>query len=174
MNGERFRTGAAALLAFAFVGGGCKATPRGKWETAAVTRAKHWVFVRNRDAKNPLQATTENIAEGKANFSHYCIACHGLDGQNTGVPFAESMAPPVPSLASGDVQSYTDGQLKWVIDNGIFPSGMPASKRTLTDEEIWSTVLYIRHLPAAGSLGEPAIYSGDDSEPSTPGAPQKR
>jgi mono/diheme cytochrome c family protein len=132
------------------------------------------VFVRNKDAKNPLPATSENIAAGKAAFSHYCIACHGLDGQNTGVPFAENMAPPVPSLASADVQSYTDGQLKWVIDSGIFPSGMPASKGILTDEEIWSTVLYIRHLPAAGSLGEPAIYSGDEAETSTPTPPQKR
>ena len=84
------------------------------------------------------------------------------------------MAPPVPSLASTNVQSYTDGQLKWVIDNGIFPSGMPASKGILTDEEIWSTVLYIRHLPAAGSLGEPGIYSGDDSEPATQGDTHNR
>lgn len=166
--------GAAVLAAFTLMGAGCQATPRGKWETAAVTRAKHWVFVRNKDAKNPLPATSENIAAGKAAFSHYCIACHGLDGQNTGVPFAENMAPPVPSLASADVQSYTDGQLKWVIDSGIFPSGMPASKGILTDEEIWSTVLYIRHLPAAGSLGEPAIYSGDEAETSTPTPPQKR
>ena len=85
MNGRRLRMGTGALLAFAFLGAGCKATPRGKWETAAVTRAKHWIFVRNKDAKNPLQATPENVADGKANFSHYCIACHGLDGQNTGV-----------------------------------------------------------------------------------------
>ena len=52
-----------------------------------------------------------------------------------------------------------DGQLKWVIDNGIEPSGMPASKGILSDEEIWSTILFIRHLPPAGSLGDPPIYS---------------
>ena len=73
------------------------------------------------------------------------------------------MSPPVPSLASVDVQSYTDGQLKWVIENGLFPSGMPASRGLLTDEEMWSIVLYIRHLPSAGSLGEPTLYSGEDS-----------
>lgn len=174
MNRQRFRTSGAALLTLALVGAGCKATPRGKWEAAAVTRAKHWVLVRNKDAKNPLQPTAENIADGKANFSHYCIACHGLDGQNTGVPFADNMAPPVPSLASANVQSYTDGQLKWVIDNGIFPSGMPASKGILTDQEIWSTVLFIRHLPAAGSLGEPTIYGGDDGEPSKQDGVQNR
>jgi cytochrome c len=148
---------ASALIA------GCKATPPGKWETAVVTRTKHWVSVGNKDAKNPLSSTPDHIAEGKDSFSHYCVACHGLDGQNTGVPFAETMAPPVPSLSSPEVQSYTDGQLKWVIENGLFPSGMPASRGILTDEEIWSTVLYIRHLPPAGTLGEPAMYSGDDS-----------
>jgi mono/diheme cytochrome c family protein len=140
--------------------GGCKATPPGKWETEAITLAKHSVFVRNKDVRNPLPATSDRIADGKDSFSHYCVACHGLDGQNTGVPFAGTMAPPVPSLASAPVQSYTDGQLKWVIENGIFPSGMPASKGVLSDEEIWSIVLYIRHLPPAGSLGEPAIYGG--------------
>jgi len=39
------------------------------------------------------------------------------------------------------------------------PSGMPASKEILSDEEIWSTVLFIRHLPPAGSLGDPPMYS---------------
>ena len=160
----RFLTSAVAILSVAFLTAGCKATSPGKWETAVVTKAKHWVFVRNKDAKNPLPPTAENIANGKASFSHYCVGCHGLDGQNTGVPFADNMAPPVPSLASNAVQSYTDGQLKWVIDNGIFPSGMPASKGILTDEEIWSIVLYIRHLPPEGSLGEPPMYSGEENE----------
>jgi mono/diheme cytochrome c family protein len=163
MSPVRFGANVIAALGVVFLAVGCRARPRGKWETAVVTKAKHWVFVRNKDAKNPVSPTPENIADGKTNFSHYCVACHGLDGQNTGVPFADSMAPPVPSLASKDVQSYTDGQLKWVIDNGIFPSGMPASKGILTDEEIWSIVAYIRHLPPAGSLGEPAMYGGEDS-----------
>jgi mono/diheme cytochrome c family protein len=143
---------------------GCKATPPGKWETRVATQAKHRLFVRNKEAKNPMPATAENIAAGKLSFSHYCVACHGLDGQNTGVPFADNMSPPVPSLASERVQSYTDGQLKWVIDNGIWPSGMPSSKGILTDEEIWLAVLYIRHLPPAGSLGEPPMYCGEDCE----------
>jgi cytochrome c553 len=153
----------ALLIALAGASGGCKADPPGTLETAVITRTKHWISVRNRDAKNPIAVTSEHIADGKDSFSHYCVACHGLDGQNTGVPFAESMSPPVPSLASANVQSYTDGQLKWVIENGLFPSGMPASRGLLTDEEMWSIVLYIRHLPSAGSLGEPALYSGEDS-----------
>jgi hypothetical protein len=36
---------------------------------------------------------------------------------------------------------------------------MPGSKGTLNDDEIWSIVVYLRHLPLAGSLGEPEMYS---------------
>lgn len=137
---------------------GCKANPPGKLETRVMTSVKHH-WVGNKDAKNPMAATPENIADGKDAFSHYCVACHGNDGQNTGVPFADRMAPPVPSLASREVQEYSDGQLKWVIDYGIWPSGMPGAKGILSDDEIWSIVVYLRHLPPAGSAGEPEMYS---------------
>jgi cytochrome c553 len=146
---------ACSTLALAL---GCKATPPGKVETAVMTKAKHSVFIRNKSAHNPLAMSDANLADGKAAFTHYCVACHGMDGQNTGVPFADHMTPPVPSLASSDVQSYTDGQLKWVIDEGIGPSGMPGAKGILSDDEQWSIVLFLRHLPPAGSLGEPEQY----------------
>jgi mono/diheme cytochrome c family protein len=142
----------------AFYMSGCKVAPAGKLESSVMTKAKHSIFVQNKKEKNPLPATVENISAGKEAFSHYCVACHGMDGQNTGVPFAERMSPAVPSLASPNVQSYSDGQLKWVIENGIAPSGMPSSKGVLSDDEIWSTVLFIRHLPPIGSVGEPEMY----------------
>lgn len=138
---------------------GIKADQPSTLETRMMWRAKRSVFIWNRQQKNPLVATPENLADGKEAFSHYCVACHGMDGQNSGVPFADRMSPPVSSLASPEVQSYTDGQLKWVIDNGIWPSGMPGSKGMLSDDEIWSIVIYLRHLPPAGSLGEPEMYS---------------
>jgi cytochrome c len=148
--------GAAAILC------GCKVVPPGKWETAAMTKIKHSVTVGGNAIRNPLANTPGNVESGRIAFSHYCAACHGLDGQNTGVPFADRMAPPVPLLSSQQVQSYTDGQLHWIMENGLFPSGMPASRGILNDTELWSIVIYVRHLPAAGSLGEPAMYSGDD------------
>lgn len=138
---------------------GCKATPPSELEKAVITSAKHWTLVGDRRLKSPLPATPATIADGKEAFGHYCVACHGMDGQNTGVPFVEHMSPPVPSLASKDVQQYTDGQLKWVIDNGLWPSGMPGSKGILSDEEIWSIVIFLRHLPPAGSQGEPEMYT---------------
>ena len=138
---------------------GCRVSPSSAAEQKTMTFIKHRITIRNRSAKNPTLPNPENIAAGKEAFETYCVACHGMDGQNTGVPFAEKLSPPLPLLTSPDVQSYTDGQLKWVIDNGIAPSGMPASRGILNDDEIWSIVLYLRHLPPAGSLGEPKLYS---------------
>lgn len=152
-------TSSFVALAIAALLGGCRVSTPGKLESKTVTFIKHHVTVGDKKLKNPLGANTENLGAGKEAFGHYCVACHGMDGQNTGIPFAEKMSPPLPLLTSPDVQSYTDGQLKWVIDNGISPSGMPASKGTLSDDEIWSIVLYLRHLPPIGSVGEPEIYS---------------
>lgn len=151
-----FLLGVSASL-FAILLVGCKANPPGKVETAVMRWTKHKIMVQNKSEKNPLQDNAAGVADGKEAFSHYCIACHGMDGQNTGIPFADRMSPPVPSLAGEDVQSYTDGQLKRIIDDGIGPSGMPGSKSMLSDDEIWSIVLYLRHLPPACSLGEPEM-----------------
>jgi cytochrome c len=171
----------SAIARFAFAAGlctiiffsGCKVREPGSLETSLMRSVEHRVSVGNKKTRNPLSSTSDNIAQGKEAFSSYCTVCHGLDGQNTGVPFAQKMFPPVPSLASSDVQSYTDGQLEWIIANGLGPSGMPASRGILSDEEIWSIVLYLRHLPAAGSLGEPPVYSGEACAPSSraPDAP---
>jgi len=139
--------------------GGSKVSHPGKLETSIANFTKHHITVGNRSAKNPFALTQENLQTGKEAFGHYCVACHGMDGQNTGVPFAEKMSPPLPLLTSPEVQSYTDGQLKWVIDNGLWPSGMPDSKNTLSDDDQWAIVLYLRHLPPAGSVGEPEMYT---------------
>lgn len=153
-----------AHLHLIFIGGlallsGCKVSTPSGLEQRVLVGVKHHITVRNKSQKNPMQFNAENLAAGKEAFGHYCIVCHGLDGQNTGVPFAERMSPPVPSLAGVEIQKYTDGQLKWIIENGLSPSGMPASKGTLSEEEIWSIVTFLRHLPPAGSLGEPETYS---------------
>lgn len=137
----------------------CKVSTPGKFETSFMRAAKHKAFVGNKDGKNPKANNAANAKAGKEAYGHYCVVCHGLDGQATGVPFADKMTPPVPSLASQDVQSYSDGQLQWIIANGVAPSGMPASKGVLNDDEMWSIVVYLRNLPPAGSLGEPKFYS---------------
>ena len=141
----------------------CRVTAPGRAESDLAQWTKQHITVKGKDDRNPLPSSAQTVKDGKEAFGHYCIVCHGLDGQNTGVPFASSLFPPVPSLASKQVQSYTDGQLKWIIENGIAPSGMPASHGILNDDEMWSIVVYLRHLPPAGSLGEPRVYSGEEN-----------
>lgn len=153
------RAAAGCCLLLVLELAGCKANPPGRLETKVVTSAKHHLFIRNKKQKNPLPDNADTLADGKEAFGHYCVACHGNDGQNTGVPFVDHISPPIPNLASADVRSYTDGQLKWVLDYGIWPSGMPGSKGTLSDDELWSIVVYLRHLPPAGSQGVPEMYT---------------
>jgi mono/diheme cytochrome c family protein len=152
------RIGLTCLALVSFGLTGCRAKVPGKVEERVVDWAKLHVTIGGKMDANPDPATPQNIADGKHMFDSYCMVCHGLDGQNTGVPFADTVSPPIPSLASPQVQAYTDGQLKWIIKNGIFPSGMPGSNGEFSDDDIWHLVIYIRHLPPKGTLGVPAIY----------------
>lgn len=162
-----------ALALAALLLAACEARQPGPLETALAAQVKRRVTVGGRGDTNPLPATPELVARGREDFSHYCMVCHGLDGQATGVPFAAAMSPPVPKLGSPEVQAYSDGQLHAVIANGLFPSGMPAARGILGDEEIWRIVLYLRHLPPEGSLGEPRVYS-EEITGSVPAAGQGR
>jgi mono/diheme cytochrome c family protein len=158
MNHRALVTVGVALGTLAIAAAGCAASPPGEVERATASYVKRHLTVGGAADRSPLAATDDIVPRGQRAFSFYCAACHGLDGQNTGVPFADAMSPPVPKLTAAEVQQYTDGQLHSVIENGLWPSGMPAARGLLNDEEIWTIVQYIRHLPPAGSLGEPPLY----------------
>ncbi|MBZ5645990.1 MAG: cytochrome c [Acidobacteriia bacterium] len=143
---------------------GCKASGPGNFESAVAKQVKQNITIGGKDWKNPTPDTPDSVKEGGEHFQHHCMICHGLDGHATGVPFAMKMDPPIPDLSSKDVQDYSDGQLKWIIQNGIGPSGMPAWNGILDDQEMWLAVRYIRHLPAPGSLGIPGVYKEANEE----------
>lgn len=136
----------------------CRAKDPGPVESTVVNQAKE-VTIGGKDWVNPTPDSPETIKTGAEHFRHHCQVCHGLDGQNTGVPFADKTSPEVANLASPRVQDYTDGQLKWIIENGIRFSGMPSWKGLLKDEEMWQIVRYLRHLPPKGSVGVPDVYA---------------
>jgi mono/diheme cytochrome c family protein len=154
-----FALAASSLIMLA----GCKASAPGSVETRLATEAKK-VTIGGKDVQNPVQDTPAAVAEGKGHFQHHCQICHGLDGHNSGVPFADTMSPEVADLGSKDVQDYTDGQLKWIIDNGIRLTGMPGWKDILEDDEKWKIVRFLRHLPAKGSEGIPAVFKEEQEE----------
>lgn len=133
-------------------------------ESTIVKEVKQKITIGGKEWRNPVPDTVASEKEGGEHFQHHCMICHGLDGHATGVPFAARMDPPVPDLSSRDVQGYTDGQLKWIIQNGIAPSGMPGWSGILGENEMWNIVNYIRHLPPKGTLGVPAVYAQAEQE----------
>jgi mono/diheme cytochrome c family protein len=141
----------------------CSASAPGAAEAALVKRMKQET-IGGKDWKNPLPDTSDTEKTGAEHFQHHCQVCHGLDGHNTGVPFADQMSPPVADLGDKSVQVYTDGQLKWIIQNGIRFTGMPGWNGILDDNEQWAIIRYIRHLPAKGSLGPPPVYKEGEEE----------
>lgn len=142
----------------------CKVSKPGDAETSIMKTVERTVTIGDKDKKNPLASTPDLIKDGQEHFGHHCGICHGLDGHATGVPFAAQMSPPVPDLADKDIQEYTDGQLHWIVQNGMAPSGMPSWKGILDDDEMWKVVLYIRNLPPKGSLGVPEIFKEEQEE----------
>ncbi len=143
--------------------GSCRAKAPGAAEAALVKEIKKET-IGGKDWKNPQPDTAEVQKTGAGHFQHHCQICHGLDGHNTGVPFAAQMSPPVADLGDKSVQDYSDGQLKWIIQNGIRFTGMPGWNGILEDNEQWAIIHYLRHLPPKGSLGAPAIYKEEEEE----------
>lgn len=141
----------------------CKANPPSSVEDRLAAEVKK-MKISGKDWRNPTPDSPDVVKTGMEHFQHHCQICHGLDGHNTGVPFAAKMSPPVVDLGDKDVQAYDDGQLKWIIDNGIRFSGMPRWKGTLEDDEMWSIVRFLRHLPEKGSQGIPAVYKESEEE----------
>jgi mono/diheme cytochrome c family protein len=162
------------LLAAVIALSSCQANTPGDAETKLAAEVKK-MKIGGKDLQNPTSDAPEVVQTGKEHFQHHCQVCHGLDGHGTGVPFAAKMSPPVVDLGDQDVQQYKDGQLKWIIENGIRFSGMPGWKGVLEDDEMWSIVRFLRQLPAKGSQGIPAVFqeSEEEHEKTTkPGEPE--
>ncbi len=94
--------------------------------------------------ENPLEKFKGNakITDlGKSLFAKQCATCHGDSGEGDG-PAARFLEKQPRDLTSSPVQSETDGEIFWKIDNGNPP--MPTFKEVLTDKEKWMLVNYIR------------------------------
>jgi len=93
---------------------------------------------------NPLSPTSLSIAEGRDHFADHCAICHANDGSGK-TSINEGLYPPAPDMRDADTQSLTDGELLYVIREGVRFTGMPGWGGS--DEENWKLVLFIRHLP---------------------------
>jgi mono/diheme cytochrome c family protein len=95
--------------------------------------------------KNPLSATAENIDSGKILFNKHCASCHGEDGKAK-TQIAANMKVKPSDLTDKAMKGITDGEIFWVVTNGIIKSGMPAFKTIANDQERWRMTLYVKRL----------------------------
>ena len=97
-----------------------------------------------RSLKNPLIPTPLNIAEARDHFADHCAICHANNGSGK-TPINAGLYPPAPDLREAGTQSLSDGEVFYIIKNGIRFTGMPGWGGE--DEENWKLVLFIRYLP---------------------------
>jgi len=101
-----------------------------------------------RNAPNPVPAGPEVMAEGLKHFADHCATCHANDGSGD-TPIGRNVYPKAPDLRKADTQSLSDGELFFVIHNGIRFTGMPAwgKGKPEEDRDSWKLVHFIRRLP---------------------------
>lgn len=111
-------------------------------------------------AHNPLSDSPSVSRAALATFRHSCVTCHGAPGVDP-TDFGASLNPPAPGLTLSRVQKRPDGELFWIVRNGIRMTGMPAFGPTHSDREIWEIVALVRHLPVL-TAGERRELSSND------------
>lgn len=94
--------------------------------------------------KNPVEPTPLAIAEARDHFADHCATCHGNDGGGM-TQINAGLYPPAPDMRQAETQQLSDGELFYIIKNGVRFTGMPGWGGE--DEENWKLVLFIRHLP---------------------------
>ena len=153
------------LAALAFVMPACTAHDKPSTvETTLANMAKDIVIpMEADDVKNPLHSDPEVLSQGRQVYLQSCAVCHGSDGHGQ-TAVGQGMYPPAMDLTSPHVQHWSDPQMFWIIENGVRMTGMPSWKETISADDGWKTVLYIRHLP---ELDSQAVQSAGTAKPST-------
>jgi mono/diheme cytochrome c family protein len=96
---------------------------------------------------NPVPDTREVLADARAHWADHCATCHANDGSGD-TQMGKNLFPPAPDMRQSGTQQKSDGELFFIIQNGIRSTGMPAWSGSAHDEEdSWKLVRFIRHLP---------------------------
>jgi mono/diheme cytochrome c family protein len=142
---------ALATVLFIWIGSrgiSAKAEP-GRIETVVARTMRRLAIPRSgRDLKNPVAKSTDVIAEGRAHYADHCAACHANDGSGE-TELGLGLYPKPPDMRLPATQSLTDGELFYIIENGVRLTGMPAWA-TGTEQgrqSSWHLVHFIRELP---------------------------
>jgi len=158
MSMRRWKGVVAALCVLALIGGaygialirhGFSATDEPSAMERVVARAVRNLAIPSRAAQeaNPWTATPELLSEARETFLDRCATCHGEDGSGQ-TAVGRNIYPKPPDLRAPLTQKLSDGEIHYIIRNGIRLTGMPAwgEQRDDNDEDGWKLVHFIRHL----------------------------
>jgi len=113
-----------------------------------VMQGLHWLSVPRaaRAAVNPVAFSADVFAQSRAHFADHCASCHANDGSGK-TELGRGLFPRAPDMRLAQTQEKTDGEIYWIIENGIRLTGMPAwGAGGGDDAETWKLVHFIRHL----------------------------
>jgi mono/diheme cytochrome c family protein len=98
---------------------------------------------------NPVPKSADVIADGLNHFADHCASCHANDGSGK-TEMGENLFPKAPDMRQPPTQQLTDGELFYIIENGVRFTGMPAWSTGAPDGEqaSWHLVHFIRALPS--------------------------
>ena len=127
----------------------------GRAETRLANLSKRYFIYRaSRHGIPPRpQDTKASIERGGSHYGLDCGICHADDGRAQRAP-GQGMYPRASDLTSKQVQSYSDQQLYWIIQNGIRFTGMPAFGDVETPDHVWDLVNYVRTLPGESTKAD--------------------
>jgi mono/diheme cytochrome c family protein len=167
--------GAAGLWYLASRGFSARAQPSRLEETVALRLRSLATPREAKAARNPLDANPANVREGMEHFADHCAICHANNGSGDS-ELGAGLYPKPPDLRAARTQSLTDGEIFYIIENGVRFTGMPAfGGEHVTKDDSWKLVQFIRHLPSisAQELAEmsklnPAPPGEQDEAPAGP------
>jgi mono/diheme cytochrome c family protein len=152
--------GVVVLAAAAFVylrstGLSARSEPGVVEATAAMALRRFATPPAARARPNPVPASPEALADGMAHFADHCATCHANDGSGD-TEMGRGLFPRAMDMRLPATQELSDGELFYVIENGIRFTGMPAWSTGTADgeESSWRLVHFLRRLPqlTAGEL----------------------
>jgi mono/diheme cytochrome c family protein len=134
--------------AMGFIAGGISARQDpGRLELAVAPKLRSMAIpsaLKNR--QNPVPDSPKAIAEGLEHFADHCAICHANDGSGD-TEMGKNLYPRVPDMRLPATQSLSDGEIAYIIENGVRLTGMPAWGSEHGEESNWNLVRFIRHLP---------------------------
>jgi mono/diheme cytochrome c family protein len=101
-----------------------------------------------KERRNPVLDSAETLAAARDHWADHCASCHANNGSGD-VEIGKHLYPPAPDMRQAATQTLTDGELFYIIENGIRFTGMPAwgSGSAQDEDDSWKLVRFIRHLP---------------------------